>query len=136
MLLDLPVRHFMSGDVVTVSPEASLTDALTAMTNGGFHHLPVVEGESVVGMLAMSDLLAIWKLQPPELKDTGVVLDVEHTVAQLMTARPAVLSIDAPLREAVLAFAEHGWHALPVVAGARLVGILTTRDLCRHLLSD
>lgn len=136
MKLDLPLRERMTGHVVTLPSGASLTDAMTAMVNGGFHHLPVVDGEDLVGILSMADLLSVLKLQPGGLAALGVVLDTEHTVASLMTKKPVTLSLDAPVRDAVKVFAEHALHAIPVVAGRRLVGIFTTRDLARHLLAD
>ncbi len=133
MNLDAPIRRFMTGHVATVSVGASLTDARTLMVNGGFHHVPVVDGEILVGMLSASDLLGTLKAQDPELADTGVVLD-DRVVSEVMSRVPVTVSIDASVREAVVQFAEGGFHAVPVVAGSRLMGIFTTRDLARHLL--
>lgn len=134
MNLDLPVREVMTADVQTIAADASLTDAHTVMVNGGFHHLPVVDGDALVGMLSAADLLAVVRAQPAELEGTGVVLDTEHTVRAMMTDTVVTVGIDTPIREAVHHFAEGAYHALPVVAGRRLVGIFTTRDLARHLL--
>ncbi len=40
----------------TISPEASVEEALQRMVNGGFRHLPVVEDGTLVGMLSMRDI--------------------------------------------------------------------------------
>jgi CBS domain-containing protein len=132
--LDLPMREVMTHDVVTVGPEAPLTDALTAMINGGFHHLPVVDRGDLVGIVSMGDLLSALRDQDPALRDLGVVLADDRRVRHVLSPAPATLSIDAELRDAVRMFADHGWHAVPVVAGLRLVGIFTTRDLARRVL--
>lgn len=132
--LELSMREVMTHDVVTVASDAHLTDALTAMINGGFHHLPVVDRGDLLGIVSMADLLAALRDQDPDLRDLGVVLDDAHRVRHVMSPAPATLSIDAKVRDAVRMFADHGWHAVPVVAGLRLVGIFTTRDLARLVL--
>jgi len=47
------VREWMTAEPVTVSPETTLEVAATLMTEYGFHHLPVVEGERLVGMVGL-----------------------------------------------------------------------------------
>lgn len=136
MNLDVSVRTLMTGSPQTVQADESLTDVYTLMLNGGFHHVPVLEGEALVGMLSASDLNAAVRTMPADIRDTGVILDEEATVRTMMTTKLAVVGIDAPIREAVKHFAQGAYHALPVMAGGRLVGIVTTRDLARHLLSD
>ena len=51
-----PVAHWMTRDPITVGPEASVEQALELMLNGHFRHLPVMEGESVVGVVSIRDL--------------------------------------------------------------------------------
>jgi CBS domain-containing protein len=51
-----PVGQWMTRDPVTVGPEASIEQALEIMLAGNFRHLPVMEGERVVGMVSIRDL--------------------------------------------------------------------------------
>jgi CBS domain-containing protein len=51
-----PVVEWMTKDPRTIGPDASVRDALRTMVEGGFRHLPVVEGDEVVGMLSMRDI--------------------------------------------------------------------------------
>lgn len=51
-----PVVEWMTKDPTTVGPDAEVRDALRTMVDGGFRHLPVAEGERVVGMLSMRDV--------------------------------------------------------------------------------
>ena len=46
-------REWMTADPVTVSPDTPLAGALALMTQHGFHHLPVVDGDQPVGMVGM-----------------------------------------------------------------------------------
>jgi CBS domain-containing protein len=53
-----PVSHWMTRSPATVTPDASTEEALNQMLSGGFRHLPVVDGDRVVGMLSMRDVAA------------------------------------------------------------------------------
>lgn len=53
-----PVSEWMTPDPVTVPPDTPASDALKAMLDAGFRHLPVVEGERVVGVVSIRDLSA------------------------------------------------------------------------------
>lgn len=133
MNLDTPVRQLMTRDVRTIARTATLSDAWTEMLNGGFRHLPVVDGDVLVGMLSASDLLAEVKSLPGALRDTGFVPD-DRPVGDLMSGALVSVGADAPVRQALEHFSRGHLHALPVVAGSRLVGIFTTADLARALL--
>jgi CBS domain-containing protein len=50
------VSRWMTSDPVTVPPDISVGEALDRMLAGGFRHLPVVEGDRVVGVISMRDL--------------------------------------------------------------------------------
>lgn len=50
------VREWMTKDPRTIAPDADIRDALQTMVEGGFRHLPVRDGERVIGMLSMRDV--------------------------------------------------------------------------------
>ena len=51
------VREFMGTKLVTISPEETLSKALSKMLANEIHQLPVVEGESLRGMIFLKDLV-------------------------------------------------------------------------------
>jgi len=51
-----PVRHIMSKNCSTVSPEDDIRQAAHLMAGSQIRRLPVVEGRRVVGMLSLGDL--------------------------------------------------------------------------------
>jgi CBS domain-containing protein len=51
------VRQWMTEEPVTVDARTSLADAATLMAEGGFHHLPVVDGERPVGMVGLREVV-------------------------------------------------------------------------------
>jgi CBS domain-containing protein len=54
-----PVGDCMTRDPETVEADESIEHAATLMIHGGFRHLPVVEGDDVVGMLSIRDLVRV-----------------------------------------------------------------------------
>jgi CBS domain-containing protein len=51
------VEHGMTRrDLVTVSPKAPLTEAAASMVSRNIRHLPVVEGDAVVGIISIRDM--------------------------------------------------------------------------------
>jgi CBS-domain-containing membrane protein len=93
------------------------------------HHLPVVSGRRVVGMLSSADVMKLEALRPKTgmpsneyLSQVGVAALMSRSV---ITIRPHELLIDA-----AHLMASHGIHALPVVdSQEELLGIVTTTDI-------
>lgn len=55
--LRLPVRQFMTSKPETLPPDAPISYALNKMDVGGYRHVPVVDGEKMVGMVSVRDVI-------------------------------------------------------------------------------
>jgi len=53
------VSDHMTRDPETMSPDDTTQHAAVLMIHGGFRHMPLVEGDEVVGMLSIRDLMKI-----------------------------------------------------------------------------
>ncbi len=52
-----PVADIMTTDVVTTTPSATIDDCMQTMTERKFRHLPVVDGDKVIGVVSIGDLV-------------------------------------------------------------------------------
>ena len=56
---DAIVADWMTRDPDTMEPDETTRQAATLMIHGGYRHLPVMEGDEVVGMLSIRDLMRV-----------------------------------------------------------------------------
>lgn len=57
--LNKKVKDCKVKELITISPEADIYDALVEMRDQGIRHLPVVEGKILVGLLTQKDILKV-----------------------------------------------------------------------------
>jgi CBS domain-containing protein len=56
---DTVVSECMTADPETIAPDDTIEHAAVLMIHGGFRHLPVVDGDDVVGVLSIRDLVQV-----------------------------------------------------------------------------
>ena len=56
-VLDWPVEKIMTAPAISVAPTADILGALSLMTRRRIRHLPVVEGEALIGLVSIGDLV-------------------------------------------------------------------------------
>jgi len=59
---DARVREWMTADPITASPDTPIEAAARTMLDNGFRHLPVIDGETVLGMVSLRRLVAAGQL--------------------------------------------------------------------------
>ena len=128
-------RMWMSKPVLTVEPDATVTDAALLMGKHHIRRLLVVqrsgEKEVIRGIVSKHDILHAspksinpFLQAPPEDAPT-------QRITEIMTKEVQTIHPDAPLEEAAIQMRDRKIGALPVTVGTQLVGILTESDLFR-----
>jgi len=123
------VGRRMKRDLVTVQPEASLSEAARLLKANRIHHLPVVEGDRLVGIVTDTDLRNAMLPGGPGEAGGG-----PRTVEKIMTRKVVTLSPEDTIDDAMLILSRNRFGALPVVDGGRLVGIVAKTDVLSALI--
>lgn len=127
------VRELMSRPPVTAAPALSLPDAAHLMKSRGIRRLPVLDGDTLVGIVTDRDLREAMPSKVSTLSPWEATTRLAAiSVADVM--RRSVLSTteDTDARDAAYSMLQHKVGALPVVdASGKLVGLLTVSDVLR-----
>lgn len=123
----------MSAPPVTVSPTDTLAFAEELMNVERVRHLPVVDGDVLVGVLSHRDLLAasISTLSSPSEED-DLDLKRRHDVSRVMRGVVETSGPDVPVEKAAESLLSNQVGCLPVVDERHhLLGIVTSSDFVR-----
>jgi len=131
-----PIKDIMSVNLITVSPETSISEIEDIFNKNKIHHLPVKQGKKLVGMISKSDYL-YFKRGFNDLKieeDYDKLRLGRETASSIMTKGLAVLESTSRIGVAIEIFKENLFHAIPIVDNGELKGIITTFDLISKYL--
>jgi CBS domain-containing protein len=148
------VADIMTRDVLAVSPDTGLESAARLMTSSRISGLPVVEGDRLVGVVSLMDLVdpdrnrsatheedeakaAFYKLSDGDFVAFGIEpAAADGVVADVMTPYVISVSADTDLVEAARQMTDYRVHRLLVMDGERLVGIVSSLDLLDGLVAE
>lgn len=129
-LKKVKVAEVMTTKLITVSRTDTLKQVDHIFHSNRIHHLPVTDAEgNLIGILSKTDYLKASHM----LSNFNQMFFEEVEVKDIMNVQLAVLEPTDTLQFAIDIFLENIFHALPVVEGARLVGLVTTHDMLRFL---
>jgi len=123
------VLDLMTRDVITVTRETPILDALKIMQEHGFRRLPVVDEDSrPVGVVSQS---SIEKLKPqsgiPSLWQSGWA--AHHTVGEIMNKRLVTVRPTDTVELATAKAQNNRVGSLLVVEDGKIMGVVTTNDI-------
>jgi CBS domain-containing protein len=70
---DTKVKDIMTSEVLVVGPKTRTHECMTLMSQKKIRHLPVVDGDKVIGMVSIRDLM------------DDIIKDHERTISQLQS---------------------------------------------------
>jgi CBS domain-containing protein len=130
-----PIRKLMSTELVTIHHGGTVSQARKTMLETGVHHLPVVSGDELLGIISWSDLLRVSFGDAFGTDDRAVDATLDHTftLEQVMSGDPITVVPQTTVHAAAEILCKGQFHCLPVVEDGKLVGMVTTSDLLRYL---
>ena len=116
----MKIGQYMTRPVITIPPDMPFRRAFDLMHSHGFHHLPLVENDRVVGVVARTDLL----LAAANFGSADV------PVGEIVHKTPVCVTENVQLKYAIRLLLKHRIGCLPILnARKKLVGIITETDI-------
>ncbi len=145
-------QDIMTREVLTVSPETTVTKLAQLLIENNINGVPVVdENNTLLGVVTEYDLIfqqkkvhiptvlnildsVIYLQSPDKMKEemrkiTGV------TVEEIYSRKAKTVTPDTPLDEIATIMAEKKIHTIPVVEDGKLVGVIGKGDIIKTLIS-
>jgi CBS domain-containing protein len=114
----------MTKDVITLNPDSTLGEAREILLGKHIHHIPIVEGRKLVGMITSWDIFKLGK---------SAAEYQSMKVSEIMTRKVATLDPGQHLGAAAEVLTRHLFHAIPIINDdAELLGIITSTDIVRY----
>lgn len=122
------LRAKASREVVTISPDAGVRELIASLAEHNVGALIVsTDGTTVAGIVSERDVVR-------HLHHDGTV--VNNTVRAIMTENVETCDEDTVLDELMKIMTERRIRHVPVVDGARLVGIISIGDVVKHRIGQ
>jgi CBS domain-containing protein len=117
----------MTSPAITVTAGTGLKEVAALLVERGINAVPVVDtGDRLIGIVSEADLLSL---------ESGLVPSAggvpPHTAREVMSQSVYTLAEDTEAAAAARMMLRHRLKSVPVVAGERVVGMVTRRDLLR-----
>lgn len=122
-MMNEPLSSIMTRQVITAGPDDKLSVARDIFRKNRVHHLPIVHGTQLIGILTTYDIFK--RIDAKDDYDKILIKDV-------MTTHVATLEPEDKVGSAAELFLENLFHAVPIVKDGELKGIVTSFDVIKY----
>ncbi len=122
-MMNEPLSSIMTTKVITAGPDDKLSVARDIFKQNRVHHLPIVRGTALIGILTTYDMF--------KLVDSGSDYNTV-LIRDVMTKHVATLEPEDKVGSAAELFLENLFHAVPIVKNNELKGIVTSFDVIKY----
>jgi len=116
------------GGIFSVSPEATVLEALELMAKNDIGGVLVLKNEALVGIFTERDYARKVAIKGLSSKDTKV--------GDLMTANVSTITPKNSMDDVMGMMTKNRFRHLPVVADGKLVGIITIGDVVKAVIAE
>lgn len=130
-----PVSRIMSTDVISVHDGDPVSKIREIFEKNPIQHIPVVSGDRLIGIISWNDFMRIsfGEFGNQDSKGLDEILDHTYKIHDVMNKDLTTLPVGSTIRDAARILGANSFHALPILDGEKLVGIVTSTDLIRFL---
>ena len=126
----------MTSSPISVNLTNGIGDVVQIFEENKIHHLPVVSGDRLIGMISKTDIERIPYVNGYNEEGVTTMVNEMLKLEQVMTKQVDTVQVDDQIKEAAQLLAKGEYHALPVLDGQQLTGIVTSTDVIKYLLKQ
>ncbi len=129
------ITKIMSTEVSMIQAGQPLSDVRKLMCAAHIHHIPIVNGKKLVGLISFTDLMKINLLiSGADERSIDSIIDQQFKIADIMTTNLTTINSKDTIRQASALLAKGNFHSLPVINDEEdVVGIVTSTDFINYL---
>jgi len=133
----VPVSTIMTKNLVTANVTDSLRHVTSLLKEHNIRHIPIVSGEKLVGIVSRTDImrLSFGDMFEGQASADEAIFDMLK-LEQVMVSNPTTVQEEDNIRDVAEKFTTVEFHAMPVLKGDKIIGIVSTTDLIKYLLEQ
>ena len=132
-----PISSIMSTNLIKLNVSDSLSKAEHLFNTHNIRHIPVVSGNSIIGIISYTDLLRVSFIDSIEddlEQGKSIVYNIGN-IGDVMSKQIISVTSFTSIKEVATLLSESNFHAVPVVDNGILVGMISTVDLLKYFVS-
>jgi CBS domain-containing protein len=130
------VKNWMTSPVITGTPDMELSKARQIFDERHIRALPIVKDDKLVGLINRQVLIRLdLSILGNEVWNLGINV-ADETAADVMKTNVITITPDSTIQHATRVMLENKINALPVMENGKLIGILTSSDLLRFIITE
>ncbi len=125
----------MSSELHYVQEGQPLSEVRHIMCNSNIHHVPVVQGKTLVGLISFTDMMKLNLVADQSNEYTAdAIIDQQFSISDVMSRDLVTINDKDNIRTAARLLSDGNFHSLPVVSDEKnIIGMVTSTDLIRYL---
>lgn len=139
MKQNVQITKIMSKDLITAKHGDKISTVRKVMDDNGIHHLPVVSGKKLIGIVSTPDILryTFSAAFVSDGSDNDAAIDKAVTLENVMVHDICSIKDTDTVKHAVQLLSTSDYNSLPVIDNeGNLVGIVTSKDIINYLLDQ
>jgi CBS domain-containing protein len=128
MLAKVAVTDYMTTNIITVSPDTEISQAIKKLLDHKITSVPVIdERGKLVGTFSERDGMKV-------VVESAYNQSMDGKVGEIMSKAPLIISADDSLVDVAAKFQETPTRSFPVFRNGELAGVISRIDVLRALL--
>lgn len=133
-----PISKVSTKNVISVQEGQSVSDVRRSMIENNIHHIPIVRGKKLIGMISFTDMMKLnLVISGADERSIDAIIDQQFSIEDIMSTDLKTANSKSTIREVAELLSNNSFHSIPLVDdNGDLAGIVTSTDLIQYLFEQ